>query len=87
MNESFVNFLIDRIESPSDDDDEQTAEYLVALVLSFNLHFVLPEENFVVKTVSNRSLVTTFSQILLLFFNRGGMNVSQVFNLLLLSDS
>lgn len=76
LNVNFVNFLLEHIENPDQDGEfEQIVDGFVRLILAFNLHFELPEENFVMKALAARGTAKNFTEKLLLMFNREGRTV------------
>jgi len=69
----FLCFLLDIVETPLvQDETEELPDIFVKLILSFNQHFELPEENIVMKTLAERGTAKTFTEKLLLLFNREG---------------
>nr|XP_006824184.1 PREDICTED: NCK-interacting protein with SH3 domain-like [Saccoglossus kowalevskii] len=73
LNESFVAFLFDNVESPPPEDiDEQLPELFISLILAFNLHFQVPSSNFVMKILAKRKTAKHFSEKIMLLVNRGG---------------
>jgi len=73
LNVGFVEFLLDGVETglPSDEEDD-VPDVFVKLILAFNLHFELPEENMVMKALASRGTAKTFTEKLLLLVNREG---------------
>jgi len=71
LNVGFVEFLLDGVETdlPSEEED-QVPDVFVKLILAFNLHFKLPEENVVMKTLASRGTPTTFFKKILLLFDQ-----------------
>ena len=75
LNAKFVNFLLDNVETPpSNDESESLPDMFVKLILAFNLHFEMPDENLVMQTLADRGTAKTFTEKLLLLFNREGNN-------------
>lgn len=73
LNVSFVSFLLEHIENPDQEAEfEHIVDGFVRLILAFNLHFELPEENFVMKAFAARGTAKNFTEKLLLMFNREG---------------
>ena len=71
FNEAFVHYLLDTIEEPPDNDDEdQVPDAFLAILLAFNQHFKAPGHNTVLKTIISRQCHRTFSEKVLLLFNR-----------------
>ncbi|XP_077983692.1 NCK-interacting protein with SH3 domain-like [Glandiceps talaboti] len=72
LNEAFVEFLLEQIEKPLlEDEDEQIADLFVKLILAFNLHFQVPSDNTVMKVLAYRKNVKTFSEKVMILVNRG----------------
>ncbi|XP_065672349.1 NCK-interacting protein with SH3 domain isoform X4 [Hydra vulgaris] len=69
LNEAFVNFLLDLIENPPQN-DEQISDSLMALILSFNKHFRATKHNPIMQVLSRRTLFRMLSEKLMLLFNR-----------------
>jgi len=77
INVNFVEFLFDKIESPpANDEADAIPDVFIKLLLAFNLHFELPSENLVMLGVVNRGTAKTFTEKLMLLFNREGMFVA-----------
>jgi len=77
MNVKFVGFLLDTIECPpANDEADAVPDVFVKLLLAFNLHFQLPSDNLVMSTVAGRGTAKTFTEKLMLLFNREGQLVS-----------
>ena len=73
LDEKFIKFILDTIESPpSSDYDDQVTDLLVNLVLAFNLHFHKLDDNFIMKAIADRKTVKVLTEKVLLLFNRGG---------------
>uniref|UniRef100_A0A4W4HEY9 SH3 domain-containing protein n=1 Tax=Electrophorus electricus TaxID=8005 RepID=A0A4W4HEY9_ELEEL len=72
LNTGFVQFLLDVIEDglPSDS-SEQLPDLCVNLLLAFNLHLTVPENNMVMQTLIKRHNVKILSEKILLLLNRG----------------
>jgi len=71
----FVEFLLGNIESPPDSDEaEAVPDVFVKLLLAFNLHFELPSDNLVMSAVASRATAKTFTEKLMLLFNREGLS-------------
>ncbi|XP_076858032.1 NCK-interacting protein with SH3 domain isoform X2 [Brachyhypopomus gauderio] len=72
LNTDFVQFLLDVIEDglPSDA-TEQLPDLCVNLLLAFNLHLTVPENNMVMQTLIKRHNVKILSEKILLLLNRG----------------
>lgn len=74
LNAKFVNFLFDTVESPpANDEVEALPDTFVKLILAFNLHFEMPDENIVMQALAERGTAKTFTEKLLLLFNREGI--------------
>jgi len=72
----FVEFLLDNIESPpASDEADAVPDVFIKLLLAFNLHFELPSENLVMSAVANRGTAKTFTEKLMLLFNREGLSL------------
>lgn len=71
INESFLDFIIESIETASDDDKgEQLVETFVPLILSFNQHFIDAKANIVMKVLAARRVCKVLSQRVMLLVNR-----------------
>lgn len=71
LNSGFINFLLEHIEVTDQDvESERIVDGFIRLILSFNLHFELPEENIVMKVFAERKTAKTFTEKLLLMLNR-----------------
>ncbi|KAM4652690.1 NCK-interacting protein with SH3 domain isoform 3-T3 [Discoglossus pictus] len=72
LNAQFVQFLFDVIEDglPSDI-TEQLPDLFINVLLAFNLHIPVPENNVIMKTLCKRPNVKVFTEKLLLLLNRG----------------
>jgi Protein of unknown function (DUF2013) len=57
---------------PANDEADALPDMFVKLILAFNLHFEMPDENIVMKTLAERGTAKTFTEKLLLLFNREG---------------
>jgi len=69
----FVEFLLDKIElPPANDEADSVPDVFVKLLLAFNLHFELPSDNLVMLAVAGRGTAKTFTEKLMLLFNREG---------------
>ncbi|XP_047139623.1 NCK-interacting protein with SH3 domain isoform X1 [Hydra vulgaris] len=69
LNEAFVNFLLDLIENPPQN-DEQVSDSLLGLILSFNKHFRATKHNPIMQVLSRRTVFRMLSEKLMLLFNR-----------------
>ncbi|XP_069062319.1 NCK-interacting protein with SH3 domain isoform X2 [Pleurodeles waltl] len=71
LNSHFIQFLLDVIEDglPSDTTD-QLPDLFVNVLLAFNLHMPVPENNVIMTTLSKRSNVKVFTEKVLLLLNR-----------------
>ena len=73
INVKFVEFLLDSIESPpASDEADAVPDVFVKLMLAFNLHFEIPSDNLVMSAVAGRGTAKTFTEKLMLLFNREG---------------
>ncbi len=77
LSRSFITFLLDSIESPDQaiveaDEGEDVLDIFVHLILAFNLHFEMPSDNPIMVVLAERGTAKTFTEKLLLLFNRGG---------------
>lgn len=73
INVKFVEYLLDGIESPlANDETEAVPDVFVKLLLAFNVHFELPSDNLVMSAVASRGTAKTFTEKLMLLFNREG---------------
>lgn len=72
LNSSFIQFLLDVIEDGiSSDPTEQLPDLFINMLLAFNLHLTVPENNMVMQTLIKRHNVKTLSEKILLLLNRG----------------
>jgi len=72
-----VEFLLDCIELPPvNDDADAVPDVFVKLLLAFNLHFELPADNLVMSAIAGRGTAKTFTEKLMLLFNREGRESS-----------
>uniref|UniRef100_A0A3B1KE94 NCK interacting protein with SH3 domain n=1 Tax=Astyanax mexicanus TaxID=7994 RepID=A0A3B1KE94_ASTMX len=72
LNSSFIQFLLDVIEDGiSSDPTEQLPDLFINVLLAFNLHLTVPEDNMVMQTLIKRHNVKTLSEKILLLLNRG----------------
>jgi len=77
----FVEFLLDNIESPpANDEADAVPDVFVKLLLAFNLHFELPSDNLVMSAIASRGTAKTFTEKLMLLFNREGRLISTDFS-------
>ena len=75
LNEDFITFLLNSIESPpstGSDSGDQIPDTFLKLILAFNLHFEMPEDNVVMKVLAQRGTAKTFTEMLMLLVNRDG---------------
>lgn len=72
VNESFITFLLDNIETPPPADvDEQVADLLLAVILAINLHVKSrPTDSFIVRALRARGAAKVLTEKLLLMVNR-----------------
>ncbi|KAF5292273.1 hypothetical protein FQR65_LT11236 [Abscondita terminalis] len=71
MGSTFLNFIFNNIESPPDTDiEEQIPDLFLNFMLSFNLQFTSENENILLKTLEKRNTAKTFTEKILLLFNR-----------------
>ena len=76
LDQKFIKFILDTIETPpSSDYEDQVTDLLVNFVLAFNLHFVKVGDNFIMKAIAERRTVKVVTEKILLLFNRGGKYV------------
>ena len=81
INVKFVEFLLDNIESPpANDEADAVPDVFVKLLLAFNLHFELPSDNLVMSAIASRGTAKTFTEKLMLLFNREGRLISTDFS-------
>ncbi|KAB0794608.1 hypothetical protein PPYR_09950 [Photinus pyralis] len=67
----FLNFILNNIESPPDTDiEEQIPDLFLTFLLSFNLQFDTDADNVVLNTLEGKSMAKTFTEKILLLFNR-----------------
>ncbi|XP_069499433.1 NCK-interacting protein with SH3 domain isoform X2 [Ambystoma mexicanum] len=71
LNSQFIQFLLDVIEDglPSDTTD-QLPDLFANVLLAFNLHMPVPENNVIMTTLSKRANVKVFTEKVLLLLNR-----------------
>ena len=80
LNSELISFLIDCVEHGVEgDDSDQVPDVCVKSLLSFNLHFDLPEENIIMTTLANRRTAKILTEKLLILFNREGMTMKYLF--------
>lgn len=71
FNEDFIEFVLNQIEDPPDADrEDEVADGLVGLLLSYNLHFKTTRVNTVMQVMSRRNVFRTLSEKVLLLLNR-----------------
>lgn len=71
FNEAFVNFVLDAIEQPPEEDEQdQVADALVGVLLAFNQHLKSPRNNVVLQCIGKRKIFRTLSEKILLLVNR-----------------
>ena len=70
-----MGHLLDMVEFPPDDSD-RIPDMCVTLLLAFSLHFELPDDNVVMRTLAERGTEKTFTEKLMVLFNRGGEGLS-----------
>ncbi|XP_067855126.1 NCK-interacting protein with SH3 domain-like isoform X2 [Heptranchias perlo] len=71
LNLDFVQFLLDVIEDGLlSDSTEQLPDLFTNVLLSFNLHMLVPSSNVIMKTLAKRENVKVFTEKLLLLLNR-----------------
>ncbi|XP_027035913.1 NCK-interacting protein with SH3 domain-like, partial [Pocillopora damicornis] len=68
VNDSFVEFLIDAIETS--EHEEEFMEAFTPLILAFNHHFVDIQSNIVMRVLASRSAAKTLSEKIVLLLNR-----------------
>lgn len=79
LNQSFIHFVFELIESPlSDEHEDKVTDMLVTFILAFNLHFQNYEGNFVMQELAERGTAQIFSEKILILFNRGGEFCRQI---------
>ncbi|KAK5644434.1 hypothetical protein RI129_005734 [Pyrocoelia pectoralis] len=67
----FLDFILNNIESPPDTDiEEQIPDLFLSFILSFNLQFDIDSDNVILNTLETRSTAKTFTEKILLLFNR-----------------
>ncbi|XP_059800456.1 NCK-interacting protein with SH3 domain-like isoform X1 [Hypanus sabinus] len=77
LNSDFIQFLLDVIEDGLlSDSTEQLPDLFTNVLLSFNLHMLVPSNNIIMKTLSKRENVKVFTEKLLLLLNRADDPVS-----------
>jgi len=71
LNETFIDFLLDSIEDPpSNDDDDQVGDAVIATLLAFNQHFKAWAHNTVMQVIARRKIFRTLTEKILLLLNR-----------------
>ncbi|XP_067907420.1 NCK-interacting protein with SH3 domain-like isoform X2 [Heterodontus francisci] len=71
LNSDFIQFLLDVIEDGLlSDSTEQLPDLFTNVLLSFNLHMLVPSSNIIMKTLAKRENVKVFTEKLLLLLNR-----------------
>ncbi|XP_072136870.1 NCK-interacting protein with SH3 domain isoform X5 [Mobula birostris] len=77
LNSDFIQFLLDVIEDGLlSDSTEQLPDLFTNVLLSFNLHMLVPSNNIIMKTLAKRENVKVFTEKLLLLLNRADDPVS-----------
>ncbi|XP_078065420.1 NCK-interacting protein with SH3 domain isoform X4 [Mustelus asterias] len=77
LNSDFIQFLLDVIEDGlSSDCTEQLPDLFTNVLLSFNLHMLVPSSNIIMKTLIKQENVKVFTEKLLLLLNRADDPVS-----------
>ncbi|KAL5015386.1 hypothetical protein ScPMuIL_009656 [Solemya velum] len=72
LNQSFIHFVFELIESPpSDEHEDKVTDLIVTFILAFNLHFQNYEGNFIMQELAERGTAQNFSEKILILFNRG----------------
>ena len=68
-----VSFIFELIEKPPSPEFEDTAvDQLVNVLLALNLHYTEYETNPIMSVLAEKGTVKTFTEKLLILFNRGG---------------
>ncbi|XP_072328088.1 NCK-interacting protein with SH3 domain isoform X3 [Scyliorhinus torazame] len=71
LNSDFIQFLLNVIEDGlSSDSTEQLPDLFTNVLLSFNLHMLVPSSNIIMKTLTKQENVKVFTEKLLLLLNR-----------------
>ncbi|XP_078400002.1 NCK-interacting protein with SH3 domain isoform X2 [Cetorhinus maximus] len=71
LNSDFIQFLLDVIEDGLlSDSTEQLPDLFTNVLLSFNLHMLVPSSNIIMKTLTKQENVKVFTEKLLLLLNR-----------------
>ncbi|XP_032892790.1 NCK-interacting protein with SH3 domain isoform X3 [Amblyraja radiata] len=77
LNSDFIQFLLDVIEDGLlSDSTEQLPDLFTNVLLSFNLHMLVPSNNIIMKTLVKRENVKVFTEKILLLLNRADDPVS-----------
>lgn len=73
LNKSFVQYLIQYIEGNTDlaEHDDQVVGMFVNILLSFNLHFLIPSDNMIMQVISERETCTLLGEKIMILVNRG----------------
>ena len=69
LSASFVDFLLDKIENST---DHTISDICLEVLLSFNQHYTSPEDNLVMRQLSDKQEATILTQNLLKLLNEGG---------------
>ena len=73
LNEAFLHFLLDHIETPlASDVQDKVPDLFVSLLLAFNLHVAMPTDNVLLRVLPDSPSVKVFTEKLLLLVNRAG---------------
>ncbi|CAK8698497.1 unnamed protein product [Clavelina lepadiformis] len=72
VGEKFIGFLLKCIENGLEEDSQdQVGDIFVRLILSINLHFLIPQDNLTLNAVVTGQSSTTLSEKIMLLVNRG----------------
>lgn len=69
----FIGFIFELIEKPpSQQFEDEASDQLIVVLLALNLHYTEHTTNPVMEVLADKGTVKTFTEKLLLLFNRGG---------------
>jgi hypothetical protein len=73
LNKTFIEFILDQIETPHDVEmEDEIADTLTALILSFNLHIKDAHDNVILKVLAEKGTAKVFTEKIMMLMNRGG---------------
>ncbi|XP_064633439.1 NCK-interacting protein with SH3 domain-like [Lineus longissimus] len=72
LNQTFIEFIFDQIENPHDAEmEDEIADTLTALILSFNLHIKDARDNVILKVLAERGQAKVFTEKVMMLMNSG----------------